>query len=189
MPQKMVDLFGVRHKQILTLSGRNAHPTQSSFQPKQSETAELSGTGPYAGHSVTADFYLQYLSPTNASPILHVGPEVAGAVNRSGKGQAVLIGTLFGTQADSKADASLLVSVLANAGVQPDRIGKLARRRRKLGDKEAWFLFNPTRDEMEQEVTIAPFQNAQSLLDAGAAAGGRIRVSVPPLNFACILLS
>jgi beta-galactosidase GanA len=190
MPEQMKKLFGVEHKQILTISERPAHPSQSSYQTSKEEAAyRLSGLGPFAQHSLTGDFYIQYLTPTTAHPILRIAGETAGTENTFGKGTAILIGTLTATKPVQGANAAFANALFEHVGLKPDRVGGLSRRRRQFEKKEAWFLFNPTRNEIQQQVAIAPFGEARTLLTDDTAQAGKIQVRVPALNFECVLLS
>ena len=69
---------------------------------------------------------------------MRYGTEVAGTVNQFGKGWAYLIGTMMGYALPSYNDprnARFLAAVLKSAGVLPDSVGALKRRRRILRDR------------------------------------------------------
>ena len=115
-----------------------------------------------------------------------------GTQNKSGKGQAILIGTVFGfpvTQ-DQPANQAFLAAALKNAGVGAERSGALLKRRREWEGKAAWFLFNPTRERVEETVPIGNFTTADNLLGSTLPIrNGSVRVVVEPLDIVCLLLS
>lgn len=192
LPRAVSLLFGVEHKQIFTLSDRAAHPSQASFKSSDVNVGELTGTNQFAGHIVDPSLYLQYLTPTSASSILEFNGEVVGTQMKSGKGQAVLIGTVFGLGVNDgqAANQSFLVAALKNAGVEPERAGKLLKRRRELDGKAAWFLFNPSRERVEETVFIGSFTTAEDLLGSTFSINsGSVRVAVEPLDILCLLLT
>jgi beta-galactosidase len=192
LPPEMTALFGVEHKQILTISERPAHSSQSSFRSEDLKPLKLSGVKQFAGIGVDPSFYLQYMTPTKAAPILQLGAEVVGAHNRFGKGQTYLIGTLFGAPIgnDQPANQHFLAAVLKNSGIQPDRAGRLWRRRREHAGKAAWFLFNPTRETVEENVALERFTKAEDLLGSELKiTNGSVRINVGPLDICCLLLS
>jgi len=72
-------------------------------------------------------------------------------------------GTRAGLSAQVDQEASRFWSALLSAaGVQSDRCGKLPRRRRVLGDTEAWFLINPPKDDAIEEIGLEGFSDARS---------------------------
>jgi len=192
MPREMVELFGASHKQILTIEDRPGHPSQSSFKPENAKALRLSATGSYSGSEIEPHLYLQYLTPTTGTPLLQLGSETIGVQNRFGKGEAILLGTLFG---QSVLDGSLhnqkfLAAILKNAGVMPECEAPLIRRRRTYGNRAAWFFFNPTRETVEQRVALGQFQKAADLLGSDLVVeSGAVKLTVGPLDIACLLLS
>ncbi|MBV8069571.1 MAG: hypothetical protein JO270_06670, partial [Acidobacteriaceae bacterium] len=189
MPLQLQSLFGVEHKQVLTLSGRQGHPSQNTSKPEDTKTLMLNGAGSFAATRLQASFYLQYLTLKGAEPLLECGDEVVGAVNRSGSGRAYLIGTLLDPgQGENQA---FLASLLRSAGVDSDRAGKLLRRRRSLGSTAAWFLVNPTRENVEETLDVRGYRSAKDLLagpltiDSGSS---QLRVKVGPADISCIIL-
>jgi hypothetical protein len=153
---------------------------------------KLTGTNQFVGHTVDPSLYLQYLTPTSASSILGFNGEVVGTQMKVGKGQAVLIGTVFGLGVNDgqAANQSFLAAALKNAGVEPERAGNLLKRSRELDGKAAWFLFNPSRERVEETVSIGSFTTAEDLLGSTFSINsGSVRVAVEPLDILCLLLS
>ncbi len=192
MPDAVADLFGVEHVQLLSLSGRKAHPSQNTFQPQDAPSVVLQGVGPYAAFQVEPTFYLQYLDPKKAVPVLTYAGHVTATTNRFGKGKAILIGTLLGSSVfenSGTGNGAFLTALLNEAGVQPDRVGKLVRRRRNYQNQSAWFLYNPTRTSVQEQVPVERFTSVIDLLSGPLLArDAKVTISVPPLNFACLIL-
>ncbi|MBV8865737.1 MAG: beta-galactosidase, partial [Acidobacteriaceae bacterium] len=189
MPVQLRNLFGVEHKQVLTLSGRRGHPSQNTAKPEDMKKMTLNGVGPVAASQVQASFYLQYLTLKGAEPLLQCGDEIVGAVNRSGSGRAYLIGTLL--DPGEGENQAFLASLLRNAGVHSDNAGKLLRRRRSLGTSAAWFLVNPTRENVEETLDVRGYKSARDLLADPLtidSASSQLRVKVGPADISCIIL-
>jgi hypothetical protein len=192
MPAAVIELFGVTHKQIIPLSGRNAHPTQSTYRPENVEKLTLEGVGPFAQAKVQTAFYLHYLKTTTAEPILKYQEEVVGCSNRFGRGRALLIGTLLGPavlESGGGSNQAFLATVLASAGVRSDRVGPLLRRRRTRSGRSAWFLINPKHEGVEVSVPLEGNRTARDLLGAGVQIErGQAHVNVGPMDVVCLLL-
>lgn len=192
MPRSLIELFGAGHAQVISLSGRRPHPSQNTLIPKDAQVHALRGVGDFAGAEVVPDAYLQFIELASGLPLLMYGQEIAGASNRFGAGRAFLVSTAIGpaiNEAGGEANQAFLAALLKSAGVVPDRVGRLIRRRRTLGSKSAWFLFNPERSTVEEDLDLEDFKSASDLF--GGSLGGepsKPRVSVAPLDFACILL-
>ncbi len=192
LPQEMCRLFGVEHKQIITLSDRAAHPSQNSLKPEEAPSLKLTGVDECAGVSIEPSLYLHYLTLTTAKAILQQNGEIVGTRNQFGKGQAWLIGTLWGSPIanDGNANQTFMAKVLKQTGVASDRAGRLLKRRREFQGRAAWFLFNPMRETVEETVALENFKSAEDLLGSTLpVANGAVRVRVEPLDFCCLLLS
>jgi beta-galactosidase len=191
MPRALMELFGARHKQIIPLSGRSAHPTQTTYRPEIVAPPVLEGASAFGHVKVQTAFYLQDLHLTTAEPILKYREEIVGCSNRFGSGRALLVGTLVGPAVlDSESEnQAFLASVLASAGVRSDRAGRLLRRRRMLNAKSAWFLFNPDRQSVEESVPLEGNRSATTLLGEPLRIElGNIRLRVNPMDIVCVLL-
>jgi hypothetical protein len=120
------------------------------------------------------------------------GDEVAGCVNNFGRGKAYLAGTFLGHAGPAYNDwrnGEFLAVVSARSGIVSDRAGKLARRRRVLGKRAAWFFFNFSDHTIEESVPLEEFRKARDLLgDELPTASGAIRVKVTAMDVCCVLL-
>jgi len=191
------ELFGARHESVRLVREPDGATRWTPPERGYGEYAPptvLEGAGGDDGRGLRASFYLQTLTPTTGQTILRAGEAVSGVRNRAGHGTAVLIGTFAGMCATAhihvEGDA-FVEELLGEAGVRPDRTGRLLRRRRVLDDREAWFLINPTDAAVTESVDLEGFAAAHSLLDDGSpeAADGSVTVTVEPLDVACLLLS
>jgi beta-galactosidase len=192
MPLAVSELFGASHRQIIPLSGRNAHPTQSTYRPEKIEKLTLEGLGPFAQAKVQTAFYLHYLKTTTAEPILQYREEVVGSSNRFGAGRALLIGTLLGPgvlESGGGSNQAFLSKLLASAGVSSDRVGPLLRRRRTRSGQSAWFLINPKHEGVEVSVPLEGNRAARDLLGAVVQIErGQANVNVGPMDVVCLLV-
>jgi len=191
MPGPLAELFGVEHRQLLTLSGRQPHPSQSSLTPEPVNSLTLTGSGDYAGGSVRAEFYLQYFVTKSAEAILRYKTEITGTSNSFGSGKAILIGTLLGNSAGaaSTENQAFLASLLRKGGVKPDRVGRLIRRRRLWEGKEAWFFFNLERESVSEVIPLLAGQSATDLFgESLTAERGGVRLFVRPRDIACLII-
>ena len=192
LPRASCLLFGVEHKGVITLSDRAAHPSQNSLKPKEAQPLKLIGVDELSGMDVEPSLYLHYLTLTTAKAVLQQGGEIVGARNGFGKGRAWLIGTLWGDSIGNGGETNqkLMVTILKEAGVEPERAGHLIKRRRELHNRAAWFLFNPMREVVEETVALENFKSAEDLLGSAlTVANGSVHVRVEPLDFCCLLLS
>ena len=127
-------------------------------------------------------------------PILQAGDAVAGVANQCGTGTAILLGTFAGLCATAHthpASDRFVERLLTTAGVHPDRCGRLLRRRRVLGDREAWFLINPADRDVSETVSLGGFSGARDLLGDAltAPAEGSVTVTVAAAAIRCLVLS
>lgn len=197
---QMVDggeaLFGARHKRVQIVQEPGGASKWTPGMRGYGEFAPptvLEGAAELAGSSLRASFYLQTLTPTSGSALLHAGTEVAGVINSVGAGKAVLLGTFAGLCATAHhhpAADELMQRLLTLAGVQADRCGQLLRRRRVLDDQEAWFLTNPGASAVTETVALDGFSTVRELLgDARITRQeGEISVEVPAAGVVCLLL-
>lgn len=91
--------------------------------------------------------------------------------------------------ADPGAD-DFVLSLLAEAGVTPDRCGNLLRRRRQLDDEQAWFLVNPAAEDCEETVDLEGLQLCADLTGDSVLheSNGRVILRVPAGSLSCLLL-
>ena len=155
----------------------------------------LQGVGDFSEHQVLANFWLQTLRPDKVGAILLAGQEVAATRNVFGQGQAILLGSFLGMSAMAHRAADtgtddFIQSLLAEAGVNPDRCGRLLRRRRQLGGEQAWFLVNPSAEDCEEPVDLEGLElyadlTGDSLVHASETG---VTLRVPAGNLSCLLL-
>ena len=81
--------------------------------------------------------------------------------------------------------------MLASAGAVPDRCGTLLRRRRILGDREAWFFINLGAERVTETVDVAGYRKVTDLLGDCLIdqTGDELTIGVDGANLACLLLS
>ncbi|MBI2941077.1 MAG: beta-galactosidase [Chloroflexi bacterium] len=188
-------LFGAQHRFVATCREPG---TDARWTPAERGWGEflpptrLTGTGVFAGTTVTANLYVQTFSPTTASPILMRHGEVAGVINAHGAGQAILVGTYLGHSATAHVDGNnegFLARAFALAGVRPDCSGAILRRRRVNGPDEVWLLTNPEAERAEAEVDTAGFSEVVDLLNEPLVRQGNvITVAVDPFDVRCLIL-
>jgi beta-galactosidase GanA len=192
MPDALAELFGIEHRQLISLSGRKPHPSQNTVKPSDAAPITLTGTGEFEGEQVKPAFYVQYLAAKGGKPILRYRDEVVGTTNVYGSGRAILIGTLPGSavfEESAPENQAFLKAVISAAGVRPDRAGKLIRRCRVLASQAAWFLVNPTREAVEEDIGTEKYTEIHDLFDGPLTMrDGRVRVRVAPMDIACLVL-
>jgi beta-galactosidase len=199
-PTEMFDgaeeLFGAQHHtvQLVDEPGGIRHWTPAPRGAGEILPATVcTGAGELAGHSLRASLYLQKLLPTTGEVILRAGEDVVGVANSYGTGRAILIGTYAGLSATSHIHPEsdqLIERVLTAAGVQPDRVGPLLRRRRVLYGQQAWFLINPTNTEVEQAIPLEEFAFLRDLLDDAVTERrtDSVTVRVPARGLCCLVV-
>lgn len=195
MAPEILDLFGVTQKHVALIREPNDGDKWTSVTTSYGDTVEyrpLSGQGDFSQLRVTPAYYLQTFIPSKAAPVLTYGAEVAGCLNAYGKGKAYLIGTLLGHGEIAYNDTSnrtFLAAILLRAGVKPDKVGKLNRRRRTLGDQAAWFLFNNTDEIVEETIPFEGFKSTHDLLgeDLAETPAG-VHLQIEPVGVRCLIL-
>ena len=195
MAPGVAEIFGATDSGVFLIRepGTGSKWTISEFGPRDiKQFRNLSGVGDWSKESVFPAFYIQTLAPQTAKPILMYGDQVAGSVNKFGKGQAYLVGTLLGhafLAYNDPRNASFLAEVLKREGVRPDNVGELKRRRRVLGNQSAWFLFNLTERPVEADLPLENSRSAKDLLGAELlSSGNSLRVRVEPLDVRCLIV-
>jgi beta-galactosidase len=181
MAPGLEDLFGARHGSLTALD-----------EPKDPALNERwPGTGRTAMLPVVASFRAQVLLPARGEPVAVRNGDAVGVHNAFGQGHAWLFGTLLGHAAlrGDRANARLLAEILAPAGVLPDRCGALVRRRRVLGQREAWFLFNPREERVQASFSLEGRSRVRDLLDEPLDhTGDKVSLHVEPLDVRCLVL-
>jgi hypothetical protein len=193
MAPEMQELFGVESARIANIREPRDEGKWRGEQRTDGDTIpyrDLTGAG---ATSLVPAFYLQTYRTKSASTLFRCGTDPAVCVNNYGEGRAFICGTLLGHAQTAYGDArntKFLASIAAQAGIKPDRAGSLIRRRRKLGDKQAWFFINPTAAPVAQPVSLEGFRMAEDLLGSVVnVAAGSVTVRVDPLDIRCLILS
>jgi hypothetical protein len=147
----------------------------------------LEGVGPLAGKHLRPALCLTTFQPRGSETVLTADGRCAGTLRRHGNGAAWLIGSLPGhaglahRHADHHAG---IAALLAAAGIRPQMLGGCYLRKRIAGDREAWFLFNPSVEPVTVELP-GPVEDLLdepvTLQDAG------VTLTVPGLNWRCLL--
>jgi beta-galactosidase len=191
MAVPMRNLFGVE-----SVSIRNVRePNETTKWRSELRFDDTIGYQPLTGRGdgIAPANYLQTLRPVSAKSIFNFGNEVAGTVNTYGKGRAYLIGTLLGHATLAYNDlrnAKFLAAAASDAGAKPDRVGKLLRLRRRLGNTEAWFLMNIGKETITETVPLSGYKRVVDLFgDRIDVRDGVGSVQVRSIDIACWILS
>jgi beta-galactosidase len=188
------DLFGVRQKRVAMIREPENGAKWVGTATSWGDTVEfhhLVGRGECAQLRVFPAYYLQTFAPSTATPVLTYDDDYAGCVNTYGKGRACLIGTLLGHGEIAYNDPhnrQFLAALLTQAGIKPDQVGKLNRRRRVYQNKTAWFLINPTDSAVEETIPITGHKTVHDLLGEplpGTSEG--VQVTVEPVGIRCLI--
>ena len=196
MAEAMRELFGVEHENLALCGewGGSRWTPQEKYYGQILPPTLLSGTGPYQGHALRASLYLETYRPTKGIPILLCDRGVAGVMNEYNRGKGILVGTFVGHAVatyDHAQSRAFMLKLLADAGVEPEKCGRLLRRRRVGEAEEAWFLINDSADPVTEEVEVAGFARVEDLLEGKALDIKRnsITVAVEPFSVHCLVLS
>ncbi len=191
------ELFGARHQRVQIVREPGAASRWTPIERTWGEFAPptiLEGTGALAGEALRASFYLQTLEPAGGSPILTAHGVCAAVMNSVGSGQAILLGTYTGFCATAHMHPEsdrLFKRLLDLANIQPERCGRLLRRRRIYQDREAWLLINPLADDITEQITITGAGQIADLLGDTIIGrdGNSVTVTVPAANLGCIVIT
>ena len=181
MAPGVAELFGARHGSLAALE-----------EPRDGAARERwAGTGRIGMLPVAPSFRAQALVPARGEPVAMRDGEAVAVHSAFGRGHAWLFGTLLGHAAlrGDGANARVVAEILAPAGVRADRCGPLLRRRRVLGARQAWFLFNPLEEPTEASFGLEGFARVRDLLGEPLARDGdAARLTVGPLDVRCLVL-
>lgn len=189
MAPGLPELFGVDHDRLM------AWQTEGTHLPGDEPARwTLSGVGELGGREAQGSLYLQTLKVrAGTQVILKHGDFVVGTAKAHGKGRAILIGSLLGSaiaEASSEGNIAVLAALVAAAGAKPDTVGRLLRRRRVLGQKQAWLLINPTREIVRESVPTGTAKTVTHLLGGVSTIQNRqVSIEVAPLDIACLIVS
>ncbi len=198
----MRDLFGIQLERLRLVEetgGEKWIPGETSLRGIL-DPAVLVGKEEYEGLSIKANLYIETFvleddrqETGNLKPILSYGKETAGIESNRGKGVAYLLGTLVGHGIASYAHGGtreFILRLVREAGVHPERLGKLLLRRRVLGKKEAWFLMNNSDEIVTEDIDTTDLLSVEDLvedqtlsIDSGTAA-----ITVKPFSIRCLIV-
>ena len=83
-----------------------------------------------------------------------------------------------------------MLAILAQCGVFPAHSGRLLLRKRVTAEKEAWFLTNPTAEEVTESLPLGGWSRVEDLLgEPLAREGDKVTVTVGPLDVRVLILS
>ena len=82
-----------------------------------------------------------------------------------------------------------MLKLLADAGVKPERCGRLLKRRRLSEKKEAWFLINASDKAITERVDATGFVQVEDLVEENAldVKGGATTITVEPFGIRCLV--
>lgn len=83
-----------------------------------------------------------------------------------------------------------MLKLVKEAGVLPERCGRLLRRRRVWKDQEAWFLINPLDREIEERVEVEGFRRVEDLLEGKSLPieGKAVPIALQAFGICCLVL-
>jgi len=162
-------MAGVQQKSFTQISEPNNErrwtPTERSWG-EFAPSGWLEGQGVLSGQKMLANYYLQTFKLQGGTPVFKVGNEVAGVVNNYGKGKIWLFGTFFGhggTAYFKDSNLEFVKKLMDEAGVTPQKIGKIIVQKRIKGNKEAWILTNPTELAVSEILDFNQMKNIEVL--------------------------
>lgn len=132
------------------------------------DAAMLEGAGVLSGHRLRANIYIETFDCVGSTPFITYNGTAAGIVNTVGKGKGWLLGTFAGHNGTAYRDDAtrrFILELLKQCGVMPEYNGKLLRRRRISGKKEAWLFTNPTCENITETVDVRGWDFVEDLLD------------------------
>ncbi|BAJ62836.1 beta-galactosidase [Anaerolinea thermophila] len=162
-------LFGVRVVNQRLIGEPEESPRWSIAGKRQGgadEPGYLEGRGPMEGLRVRANWLIQQYENQGSQPVFWYRGRPAGSFRVGVRGQAWLIGTVVGHSAFAhvELESRLFVHRLMEwFGVHPQRIGNVLVRSRVSGNREAWFLTNPTAETVTAQISL-PGQWGEDLL-------------------------
>lgn len=194
--QRASELFGVKSQSFTMVrepDGSRRWSPQERTWGEYLDAAVLEGSDDLQGESTAANVYIQTFVPINSAPCLNYGKEVAGTVRNLGKGKAWLLGTYVGhngTAYRNENTHNFVRKLMSLCGVNASAMGDLLVRKRKIDDKEAWILTNPTEHPVTQDLNIASWATATDLFDKPFTIKNQtIQVTVDSLDVQVVLLS
>lgn len=154
------NFFGIRYKNLIHVKEKDKFlwtEKEPSFV-NYSDCEYLEGIGDFEKSKVLPNLYIETYEIIDGKGILKYKKNFCGVMNKYGKGEIILIGTLIGhsilTYGDKNTEKFLekLVNIF---NLRKNKIGKLTYRRKIYKNKEILFLINPTakivREKLDNE--------------------------------------
>ena len=156
------------------------------------ESTSLKGAGELNGKEALANVYIQTFDAVDSAPCLFFEDKIAGTVRRNGKGKAWLLGTYVGhngTAYRNKGTQEFVATLMKRCNVLPVHSGELLVRKRRIKDKEAWIVTNPTDHEVTEVLRVGDWSTATDLFEKSLEiADKRTQLSVGSLDVKVVLL-
>ena len=196
MPPALEQLFGAKHEDLVIVREPHDGSVWTPSPAAYGDTVpyiDLDGADVCAGKMVAPAYMLQTFAPTTGTAILKAGRQVAGVRHAFGQGTAYLVGTLLGHALLSYGDqrnGTFVADLLADHGVLSDSVGKLQRKRRSYRGQQAWFLFNTTTSNVEEDVAVGRALSVEELMGGSLdVKDAKVHVSVAPMQIRCLVLN
>ncbi len=190
------ELFGVKQSSFTMVCEPNNGHRWSPWARTWGEfleSASLKGVNDMDGFSTLANVYLQTYKCTGSKPTLTYKDQVAGTVNKYGKGKAWLLGTFVGhngTAYRNKATHQFVKKLMKECNIFPEQDGELKIRKRVRAGKEAWVITNPTDHMITEKLHLSKkWSHASDLFDKELTIENQsIEISLESLDASIIIL-
>lgn len=152
----------------------------------------LEGEGTLQNCRTRPNLYVQIFEAQGSEVVLRYGGEPAGILAQVGNGRLLILGSLIGHNATAYRDAgtpAMLARLLDLGGVAAAHPGKLLKRIRISGGKQAWFFTNPTGDVITEQITVGLGTVEDLLSEPFERNGDTLTLIVHPLDIRVLILS
>lgn len=152
----------------------------------------LEGEGPLQGCRVLPNLYVQTFMEHAAETVLRYDGEPAGVLAPVENGRLLVLGTLVGHNASAYRDSStpaLVTRLLSLGGVSAAHPGRLLKRIRGEGGKQAWFFTNPCGEPITETVHVGTASVEDLLSEPFERQGEKVTLTVEPLDVRVLILS
>jgi hypothetical protein len=188
-------LFGAGHLNISTVREPEAEKRWTPEERSWGETIQagfLEGRGEFAHKRLRANVHVQTFELEGGQPLFYWNEDIAGVLNKFGKGKAWLLGTIVGHNGNAYRDQSTwatVLSMLGQSGAVPQKLGELLLSKRIIPNKEAWFFFNPVIQTITERIPTEGWTKITDLLGAKLESeNGLLSIVVKSLDVKVIIL-